>query len=201
MMDTLSLLANHLWQSTGFAAVAALLALTIKENRAESRFWLFLTASMMFLVPFSLLATIGSYFQWAATLPPHIQSGVLAVIEPFSSSLAPENLAMPEHQAPSHSWIWVTSWPGLLILIWLCGIFRVARLTYWNSRRVAVLARRATRLHQGREVDIMARLSRAQGLAQPIPILVSVATVRLRSTSTTPAWHSMTSARLGYCRS
>jgi hypothetical protein len=52
--------ANHLWQSTVFALVAALLALTFRSNRAEVRYWLWLAASVKFLVPFGALVTLGS---------------------------------------------------------------------------------------------------------------------------------------------
>src|ERR1035437_6450120 len=45
--------ANHLWQSTGFAAVAVLLALALRANHARARYWLWLAASVKFLVPFS----------------------------------------------------------------------------------------------------------------------------------------------------
>src|ERR1019366_9372041 len=54
------LAANHLWQSTGFAAVAALLALALRANHAQARYWLWLAASVKFLIPFSALAAIGS---------------------------------------------------------------------------------------------------------------------------------------------
>jgi hypothetical protein len=33
---------NHLWQSTGFAAVAVLLALALRANHARARYWLWL---------------------------------------------------------------------------------------------------------------------------------------------------------------
>ena len=33
-------LANHLWQSTAFAGVAALLTLALKKNHASVRYWL-----------------------------------------------------------------------------------------------------------------------------------------------------------------
>jgi hypothetical protein len=36
------LAATHLWQSTGFAAVAALLALALRANQARARYWLWL---------------------------------------------------------------------------------------------------------------------------------------------------------------
>ena len=38
-------LANHLWQSTLFAAVAGLLTLALRKNRAQTRYWLWLAAS------------------------------------------------------------------------------------------------------------------------------------------------------------
>lgn len=46
---------NHLWQSTLFAAVAALLALLLRKDRANARYWLWLVSSLKFLFPFALL--------------------------------------------------------------------------------------------------------------------------------------------------
>ena len=45
-----SALGNHLWQSTVFAAVAALLTLLLRKNHARTRYWLWLAASLKFLV-------------------------------------------------------------------------------------------------------------------------------------------------------
>ena len=56
----LSPLANHLWQSTLLAAAAGLLTIAFRKNRALVRYWLWLAASMKFLLPFSLLVSIGS---------------------------------------------------------------------------------------------------------------------------------------------
>ena len=58
----LSDLANHLWQSTLFAAAAWLLTLALQKNRAAVRHGLWLAASLKFLVPFSLLVGAGSQF-------------------------------------------------------------------------------------------------------------------------------------------
>jgi hypothetical protein len=60
----LSPLANHLWQSTLFAVW--LLTLALRKNRAAVRHSLWLTASVKFLVPFSLLMTFGSQWEWRA---------------------------------------------------------------------------------------------------------------------------------------
>ncbi|MGA3097286.1 MAG: hypothetical protein ABSF25_12575 [Bryobacteraceae bacterium] len=53
------LAANHLWQSTGFAAVAVVLALALRANSARARYGLWLAASVKFLIPFSVLAAMG----------------------------------------------------------------------------------------------------------------------------------------------
>ena len=39
-------LVNHLWQSTLFAAAAGLLTLAFRRNRAQTRHWLWLAASV-----------------------------------------------------------------------------------------------------------------------------------------------------------
>jgi len=56
----LSPLANHLWQSTLCAAVAWLLTLTLRKNRAAVRYSIWLAASAKFLIPFALLVSAGS---------------------------------------------------------------------------------------------------------------------------------------------
>ena len=58
-------LTNHLWQSTVFAVVAGLLTVAFRKNRAQVRYWLWLSASFKFLVPFSLLMSLGSRLEWA----------------------------------------------------------------------------------------------------------------------------------------
>jgi TonB family protein len=50
---------NHLWQSTLVAAALAALATMLRDDGAYARYWLWWAASVKFLVPFSLLATLG----------------------------------------------------------------------------------------------------------------------------------------------
>src|SRR5436305_13620364 len=56
----LSAVADHLWQSTLFAVIAALLALVLRKSSARIRYGIWLAASFKFLVPFSVLTAIGS---------------------------------------------------------------------------------------------------------------------------------------------
>ena len=54
-------LVNHLWQSTLFCAGAWLITLALRPNSAALRHWVWLLASLKFLVPFSFLFYVGSY--------------------------------------------------------------------------------------------------------------------------------------------
>jgi uncharacterized protein (TIGR03435 family) len=54
---------NHLWQSTVFAAAVALLTLAFRRNRAHVRYWLWVAASVKFLLPFSALLWIGTQIE------------------------------------------------------------------------------------------------------------------------------------------
>ena len=80
-------LENHLWQSTLFSCVVALLTLMLQRNRAAVRHRLWLAASVKFLVPFSLLVSIASHVEWrkapVAVRPP------LSVVEQISQPFAP----------------------------------------------------------------------------------------------------------------
>ncbi len=51
--------ANHLWQSTLFAAALGLLSLAFRRHRAKVRYALWLAASVKFLIPFAILVSLG----------------------------------------------------------------------------------------------------------------------------------------------
>ena len=61
---------NHLWQSTAFAAIVALAAWALRRNSARARYWLWLAASLKFLVPFAWIVSTGARVQ----LPPDTPS-------------------------------------------------------------------------------------------------------------------------------
>jgi hypothetical protein len=60
--------ANHLWQSTLFAAAAGLLTLTLSHHRAQVRHAIWLAASVKFLVPFAALLTLGRHLAWPSSV-------------------------------------------------------------------------------------------------------------------------------------
>src|SRR3569833_911085 len=102
-------LLDHLWQSTLFALVAALLVLGLRKASPAVRHGLWLAASIKFLIPFSVLAAAGARLAPDVRLPaPAAQAAVLkTAAEPFSQVLLqakPEPLAVakaPHAAAPA----------------------------------------------------------------------------------------------------
>src|SRR5689334_5959054 len=91
--------ANHLWQSTLFAAVAGLLTLALRKNQARARYWLWLAASLKFLVPFALLVSLGHYLSKPrpAETQPGFYSAIEEAIETCSLCRSAASLAVPTH--------------------------------------------------------------------------------------------------------
>ncbi len=77
-------LANHLWQSTLFACCAIALNFLLRRHRAQTRYWIWMAASVKFLLPFSLLVSLGSQFE-GRVAPPRLGPVVVRqVSEPFN---------------------------------------------------------------------------------------------------------------------
>ena len=77
-------LADHLWQSSLFAAAAGLLTLTLRKNHARARYWLWLAASVKFLVPFSWLISLGSRMSWIHAAPAVASADSYLTVEQIS---------------------------------------------------------------------------------------------------------------------
>ena len=132
--------ANHLWQSTVFAAAVGLLALAFHKNRAQVRYWLWLSASVKFLVPFSLLMGLGyDLLGWLAAgkiatviAAPGLSGTIVQATQPFPNTLT----LAPAAQHATH-WI-----PMLVLGVWACGFAAVAlvRFRAWLRVRAALRA-------------------------------------------------------------
>ena len=85
------LIANHVWQSTVFAAGIALLTLAFRRNRAHVRYWLWLAASVKFLIPFAALLWIGTQIE----LVPIERSGQ-AIVSILDNAAQPFTQPEPE---------------------------------------------------------------------------------------------------------
>jgi uncharacterized protein (TIGR03435 family) len=168
-------LGNHLWQSTVFAAAAGLLTLILRKNHARARYWVWLAASVKFLIPFSLLVNLGNLLSWSrgsAGIKAPLYFAIVEVSQPFLQSTSPAI-------SPSSSAVLAPSllhWlPAALLTVWLCGF--VAVLFTWcvRWRRVDAAMREAALLLEGREVNALRRLEPIAG--KPIEIVLSRASL------------------------
>ncbi|HTB11885.1 MAG TPA: M56 and DUF3738 domain-containing protein [Bryobacteraceae bacterium] len=130
----MNLVADHLWQSTLFALVAGLLTLALRKNRARVRHWVWAAASFKFLIPLSMLITLGSHIEWRKApqaAPSSISVAMVEVSRPFTAQ--PVGMAT----APARNRL-----PELLLGIWGCGFIGIACswLVRWRRVRLVVQA-------------------------------------------------------------
>jgi bla regulator protein BlaR1 len=162
-------LGNHLWQSTIFTCGAALLTLSLRKNRARARYWLWLAASLKFLIPFSLLVGIGSHLAWshqAATPKRDLYFAMQQASEPFT----PSGMFQAAPAAPSAALR--VLFPALLA-VWVIGFVVVVFVWSVRWRRVSASIREAAPLREGCEVNTLRRLEQAASSSKPIQMLAS----------------------------
>jgi bla regulator protein BlaR1 len=167
-----SAMGNHLWQTTIFTAAIWLVTLLLRKNPARIRYLLWLTASVKFLLPFSLLITLGSLLPKSPQIaPPVMYSAIGFAGEPFSELLlAP---AARIARAPTLRERLAGDLPIVLECIWLCGASTVLLIWYVRWHKLAVTLRKSRAACLGREVDLLRRVEQATGRLTPIPVRLS----------------------------
>jgi Zn-dependent protease with chaperone function len=161
--------ANHVLQSTAFAALAWMLTLFLRHNHARTRYWVWLAASMKFLIPFSLFMEIGHRLRWTAA-PTIVEPRVAIVMDEISQPFAaPDVSVAPAVHVTASSPIV----PELLFAIWICGCAAV--LFYWLARRQRVRGAlgAAVPLREGREYDSLRRMEKVAGVERPTELFTS----------------------------
>jgi uncharacterized protein (TIGR03435 family) len=169
---------NHLWQSTLFAVIAGLMTLVLRNNRARARYWLWLAASLKFLVPFSLLVGIGKRLAWTRVSVGPTKSTFTYAIEAVGRPFTPRVIVAIPHtlggavSPDSSHWL-----PAVLAAFWLCGF--VAVLSAWcvRWRRISAAARKATPLREGREIETLCKLQEREGMRARITMRLSKASL------------------------
>src|SRR3979409_945466 len=111
---------NHLWQSSCFVLLAGLLAFALRKNSAKIRYWVWLSASLKFLIPFALLVSLGSVVPRPArhavsVAAPVFPNTLVQIAEPFSPAL---KATVPAH-APLD---WV---PVAIGVVWALGFLAI----------------------------------------------------------------------------
>jgi len=151
-------LTNHLWQSTIFALLVGLSTLAFRWNRAQVRYWLWLSASLKFLLPFSLLIALGNRLEWAPAArkivpAPAVTLAVVQMSQPFAQTSALEPSA---HDA--------RNWTGIPIFaVWACGSLAVMLIRFQGWRRIRAA------VSSSAPIDVLANLQvrSSPGLLEP----------------------------------
>jgi uncharacterized protein (TIGR03435 family) len=168
-MTSLSVVADHLWQSTLFAVVVWALTIAFNRHHARVRYWLWMAASIKFLVPFAALMAVGEWLAWTfpTNVRPDVPVIVTAVGQPLSS-IAPSAIASSTGGG-STDMRWL---PTALVVVWAagCALHLVTWLVRW--RRIASMARTATPVESGIEFETLRRLERGIGAA-PLPLIAA----------------------------
>jgi bla regulator protein BlaR1 len=175
-LTDLAPLANHLWQSTLCICVAWLLTRALRRNAAAVRYWLWLAASLKFLIPFSLLIGVGSQVAWqtAQAIKQRQWSFVTEIGQPFAPSARLSQSVLPPTASPV---------PAVLFCVWLIGFG--AGVWSWSRRwqRVRTAVRASTPLHLALPIPTLSCPTRLEpgvfGIVRPMLLLPEGITYRL----------------------
>jgi GWxTD domain-containing protein len=161
--SALSFLANHLWQTTLFAALVAVLVACLRQNAARIRFCLWFAASLKFLLPFSVLVTIGtelaSSFDTPSVVPVNLSVIFESIGRPFAATVPEET----------------SRWPLVISGLWLAGSLAFAARACRQWLYIAGTVHRAHFLSEGPAFVALRQSERLLHMQKRLPIVVSSA--------------------------
>lgn len=171
-------IANHLWQSTLFLMLIAVLCTYLRKEDARVRYALWCIGSMKFLLPFSLLTSIGSWLSPRAPIESidltiDWVASVSAVSQPFT----------PQQQS------WSVS--SMILAVWAVGSFLVLGVWAVRAYRLRQLIRGAKQeskplSDQGRVIPVYRTQADIEpgvfGLLRPVILLPQGIENRLSTT-------------------
>ena len=145
-------LANHLWQSTIVALIAGGLALILRRAPARDRYWLWLAASAKFLIPFSLLVSVGNRLAHLTASTPGVNPRLHFAIDVIAG--ATPTAAFPD----------LIHLPRVLAGVWFCGFLAVFSVWCAQWWKLSAAARKARPLSDGRELGALRRMEHQLGM-------------------------------------
>ncbi|MFZ0592974.1 MAG: M56 family metallopeptidase, partial [Bryobacteraceae bacterium] len=156
-------------QSTLVAIAAAMLAFTLRKNHARTRYWLWLVASVKFLVPFSLLVATGSRLGWPSNpriARPQFSSVMEQISQPFALPAA-----VPIRPAGDQA----SAIPAILFAVWACGFLSIVFCWWIRWRRIRAAVTSASVLALDAEVPVLSSPATLEpgvfGVIRPVLLL------------------------------
>lgn len=168
MIDTiLSAVPSHLLQSTGVVALAWVLTLLLKNNRAQARYGLWCIASLKFLFPFALLTSIGSHLGLSFS---HSYVPRYSWLLDYATQPAATVTVATAETAKYPVSIWITA---ALLMLWVVGALAVL-LSWWRLwRSVHNTLRLAVEVREGEAFEALAELQDGVGVKKPVRLAYS----------------------------
>jgi len=174
-------LVDHLWQSTLCVVVAWLLTLALRNNAASVRYWVWFAASIKFLIPFSLLSSLGSQFSLRSEQVAPLTQSLVGAIREIAEPLATPAISL--RVAPTST---PTDWAMWLLVLWGIGCAALASrwLVHWTRVRGAMRQSAALRIEAPMEVRSSPVLSEpgVVGVVRPVLLLPDGIQSRLTAT-------------------
>ncbi len=192
-------LANHLWQSTLFALAAAALALALRRNHARARYWIWMAASLKFLLPFALLTAMGSHLAKPRPVLAPAQPTMAYAVEDFNEPFVEQPGPIPAPVASKARPGAPELLPLAAAVLWISGFLVALLLWGMRWRRVARAMHVAARVDGGREMEALQRIERAAGLRTRIELRISQSAMEpgvFGMMRPVLAWPALISARL-----
>jgi len=169
--EFISALVNHLWQSTVVVAMAWMLTLALRKNHAKTRYWVWMAASVKFLLPFSILIAAGEWIRTfmpaTAAAPPAVANVAEQIAQPFAGTQffnTTASVAVVHHGLP----LGVSGWLATLLMVWASGVMVVAGRFGRGWWRVYSVARATRRTSNHRSFDSAWRPITPTGTNRPL---------------------------------
>jgi bla regulator protein blaR1 len=145
-------LANHLWQSTAFAATVWVLTILLRKNSARVRYGIWLAASIKFLTPFSLLIAVGGLLPKPKQLvAPAVYTAIKVTEQPFAdispTPTASAAVTLTQRIAADIS--------AVLLALWLAGVAVILIIWFVRWRKASICLHDAVPAAHGRELEIL----------------------------------------------
>lgn len=180
-----SVIADHLWQSTCFGLAAWLLALCVRKDSARVRYWVWFAASLKFLIPLAAFTWIGNHI----IVQLHDRPALLPIVQQVTAPLVGSTISIEAvGDTTKH----------LLISIWLLG--SAALLLHWLLAwmRTRMLLRVSSPCDVDAPVDVRCSdhvaVPAVAGVIDPVVlmprfVLSSLTTSQIRSVVAHELWH------------
>jgi bla regulator protein BlaR1 len=165
-----SFVINHLWQSTVFAAIAWCAVLALRNAPARLRYWIWVIASVKFIVPSALIVYLANAIGFSAS------SLLLSIAW---STGDPVSLVGRQHRmfhlvgSSNPFFTDLSVWFGALGILWILGAAIFFVIWFRRHRGMMRELYRGIRVTRGTDFELLQQLKQQMGIRRPVELMES----------------------------